>query len=34
MPKDSQNQEIIDLFSTTTYTIKYKRSKEELKELA
>ena len=32
--QDSQNPEIIDPFSTTTYTLKYKRSKEELKEIA
>ena len=32
--QDTQNPEIIDPFSTTTYTLKYKRSKEELKELA
>ena len=32
--QDNQNQEIIDPFSTTTYILKYKRSKEELKELA
>ena len=32
--QDNQNPEIIDPFSTTTYILKYKRSKEELKELA
>jgi hypothetical protein len=31
---ENQNQEVIDIYSTTTYILKYKRSKEELKELA
>ena len=31
---ENQKQEIIDIYSTTTYILKYKRSKEELKELA
>ena len=32
--QDNPNPEIIDPFSTTTYILKYKRSKEELKEFA